>query len=62
MMGFEAITLAPYARNLINTDLLTADELDWVNAYLAKVQKEIGPRLADYPKTQAWLEHACAPF
>ena len=62
MMGFEPVTLAPYARNLINTDLLTAEEIEWVNAYLAKVLAEIGPRLAEYPKTQTWLTAACAPI
>ncbi len=60
MHGFETLTLAPIDRRMIRTDLLTADELDWMNAYHARVLAEIGPMLDG--ETLAWLERACAPL
>lgn len=60
MMGFETLTLAPYDRRLIDVSLLTADEIRWVNAYHARVKKEIGPALKS--KDKAWLGEATAPL
>ena len=41
MMGFETLTLAPFNRRLIVPELLTAGELEWLNAYHARVCKEL---------------------
>lgn len=62
MMGFETLTLAPLARHLIDTDLLTHDEIQWVHNYHARVNKVIGAQLSDYPDVKNWLEKACAPL
>ena len=53
MMSFETITLAPFDRRLINAELLTTDEIAWVDAYHARVARTIGPRLSGADK--AWL-------
>ena len=58
MLGFRELTLAPIDRNLIDTGLLDATERDWLNAYHARVQAEIGPQLDD--AGQAWLAAATA--
>ena len=60
MLGFHPITLAPIAANLIQLERLSSDELDWLNAYHARVWEEIGPRLSGAVKD--WLEKACAPL
>ena len=60
MLGFETLTLAPIARELIVKQLLTKDELAWVNAYHARVLDEIGPQLDGEAKV--WLEAATAPI
>ena len=60
MLGFETLTLAPIDRRLIEPDLLSAAERDWLNAYHARVRAEIGPRL-DEAEDKAWLEAATAP-
>jgi Xaa-Pro aminopeptidase len=39
---------------------LTADELDWLNAYHARVLAETGPLVDD--ETLKWLEAATAPI
>ena len=58
MLGFHPITLAPIAANLIELELLTAEERAWLNAYHARVWAEIGPRMEGEVKD--WLKTACA--
>jgi Xaa-Pro aminopeptidase len=58
MMGFETLTLVPIDRRLITKELLTKDELGWINAYHARVRVEIGPEIG--PENQSWLEAATA--
>ncbi|GLK57477.1 Xaa-Pro aminopeptidase [Methylopila capsulata] len=60
MYGFETLTLAPIDRRAIVSELLTAEERAWLDAYHARVLAEIG-RLVD-PATAAWLEATCAPL
>lgn len=60
MLGFETLTLAPIARELIVKKMLSKDELDWINAYHARVWAEIGPQLDGDAK--AWLEAATKPL
>jgi Xaa-Pro aminopeptidase len=59
MMWFETLTLCPIDRRLIEPALLSGDELDWLNAYHARVLREIGPFLegAEFE----WLKSDCAP-
>jgi len=60
MLGFETLTLAPIARDLIVRQLLTKEEIAWVNAYHARVWDKIGPQLEGDAKT--WLEAATKPL
>ena len=60
MHGFETLTLAPIDRRMIRIDLLTAEELEWLDAYHARVLAEIGPMLDG--ETLGWLEKVCAPL
>ena len=60
MMGFETLTLAPFDRRLVKADMLTRDELAWLNAYHAEVRKRIASELE--PEDRAWLEAATAPI
>ncbi|OQR87736.1 xaa-Pro aminopeptidase [Achlya hypogyna] len=46
---FETITMCPIQRRLINTALLTADELAWLNAYHATVRTKLAPLLVGAP-------------
>ncbi len=57
MLGFETLTLAPLERRLIDTKLMSAEEIAWVDAYHARVLAEIGPGLE--PSELAFLEEAC---
>ncbi|MCW8086926.1 aminopeptidase P family protein [Sabulicella glaciei] len=57
-LEFETLTLAPYARALVVPAMLTEAERDWVDAYHARVLREVGPALAEADR--AWLEGECA--
>ena len=60
MLGFETITFAPIAQNLVETALLSSAEADWLDAYHAAVFAKLSPGMdAD---ERAWLEAACAPL
>ena len=59
-LHFETLTLAPIDRNLVDVSLLSAEELAWLNAYHARVLKEIGPQV-DAP-IRMWLGRATAPL
>tara|TARA_R110000868_G_scaffold4155_38_gene25610 strand:- start:3324 stop:5294 length:1971 start_codon:yes stop_codon:yes gene_type:complete len=58
-MAFETITLAPIDRNLIDADMLTADERVWLNAYHARVRDTLGPLVDD--ETRDWLKTVTVP-
>ncbi len=60
MMGFETLTLAPIDRRLIDTAMLTRDELDWLNLYHDRVRETLGPLVDE--QTRKWLEGATAPL
>ncbi|TRD00846.1 aminopeptidase P family protein [Mesorhizobium sp. WSM4303] len=60
MHSFETLTLAPIDVRLIRTDLLQREELQWLDAYHARVLAEIGQMLDG--ETLAWLEKATAPL
>jgi Xaa-Pro aminopeptidase len=60
MLGFDTLTLCPIDRRLIDTQLMTADELTWLDTYHARVMKEIGDFLEG--DELAWLKEACAPL
>ena len=60
LFGFEVLTLAPIDLALIETSILTAEEIEWLNAYHARVKAEIGPLVDD--ATRAWLETATQPI
>ncbi len=60
MHGFHTLTLAPLARDLIDTDMLTKTERHYVDTYHARVLEEIGPEFDGDIKQ--WLEAACRPL
>ena len=55
---FETLTLAPIDRNLLDLELLTPAERNWLNAYHQQVRKTVGP-LVD-AEVRSWLDSATA--
>jgi len=58
MLGFENLTLAPFDLRLIVPALLSATERDWLNAYHARVRRELASHLRE--RDAKWLEAATA--
>jgi len=57
---FETFTLCPIDLNLIERDLLTADEITWLNDYHKTVREVLGEHLDQAERE--WLESATAPI
>jgi Xaa-Pro aminopeptidase len=60
MLAFETLTFAPIERRLIAPSLLTSKELQWLNAYHARVLEVVGPQLGE--EERQWLEAKVAPI
>jgi Xaa-Pro aminopeptidase len=58
--AFETLTLAPIDRRLVVTDMLTRDEMDWLDGYHARVAQILSPLVDD--ETRAWLAAATRPL
>ncbi|MEL7106439.1 MAG: aminopeptidase P family protein [Pseudomonadota bacterium] len=58
-LAFRTLTYAPIDRRLIDVAALSPDARDWLNAYHARVNQLISPRVTD--TTRAWLELATQP-
>jgi Xaa-Pro aminopeptidase len=56
---FETLTLAPIDRRLVDTRLMTGEEIDWLNAYHTEVRETLTPLVVE--ETRAWLCEATAP-
>ena len=56
MLGFETLTFAPIARDLIDLRLLQPGEIAWLDAYHARVRKVLSPKLDAADKR--WLRDA----
>ncbi|MGL4495502.1 MAG: aminopeptidase family protein P, partial [Beijerinckiaceae bacterium] len=60
MYGFETITLAPIDTRLIDSSLMTRDEIAWLDAYHARVRESLAPQLEG--TALAWLMQATEPL
>jgi Xaa-Pro aminopeptidase len=58
--GFENLTWAPIDRTLVDTSLLTREELRWWDEYHARVLEIVGPQLEG--DALAWVRGTCAPL
>jgi len=58
--AFDTLTLAPIDRRLVLPELLTGEEIAWLDHYHARVVETLSPRID--PETRAWLEAATRPL
>ena len=56
-LKMEPLTLFPIDRKAIDVDMMTREELDYLNDYHQKVYKALAPHVE--PETLPWLEEAC---
>ncbi|MHB8080441.1 MAG: aminopeptidase P family protein [Candidatus Krumholzibacteriia bacterium] len=57
---WDVVTLCPLDRRLVDRRLLTPRERAWLNAYHARVYRELRPHLD--PEHRAWLKSATRPI
>ena len=58
MLSFETLTFAPIDRNLIDTKLLTREELQWLDSYHTQVLQNVGSFMVG--EALVWMKKACA--
>lgn len=57
---FETLTLCHFERKLIDTNLLTDREIEWVNTYHKRVYEKLSPRLDE--NVSSWLKEKTRPL
>lgn len=60
LLSFETLTLVPIDRRPIAPGLLTPQEVQWLDAYHARVRETLSPHLDE--ATRSWLELATRPL
>ncbi len=60
MLAFDTLTRVPFDRRLIDTNLLSHDERDWIDRYHLATLDLMMAELDEH--TLAWLQQACAPL
>ncbi len=58
--AFETLTLCPICRKGIDLNMLTDEEISWINAYHAEVYRQIASALT--PAEQEWLRDQTRPL
>lgn len=59
MLGFEALTLVPFDNRLLLPELLSAQELAWLDAYHCRVREALSPLLGEADRE--WLAQVTRP-
>ena len=58
-LKFAHLTQIPIQKNLINLAIMTAAELDWLDAYHDEVLQKVAPLLEEGSPAMKWLVRSC---
>lgn len=58
-LKFAKLTMIPIQKSLIDLELMTEVELDWLDDYHAEVLAKVGPRLDESSPAMVWLRTSC---
>ncbi|XP_060904430.1 xaa-Pro aminopeptidase 2 [Labrus mixtus] len=63
-MTFDTVSLVPYDRKLIDTSLLSSEQLRWLNNYYETIRRLVGPELDKQKlhKEKDWMLKNTEPF
>ena len=61
-LKFNKLTMIPIQKDLINTDMMTKDELDWLDRYHEEVFAKVSPLLEEGSPAIEWLKKSCEPI
>lgn len=56
MLEFETLTLAPFDLRLVDKEIMTTAEIEWLNGYHKRVRETLSPMLSE--SEQTWLAQA----
>ncbi len=59
-LQFETLTLCPIDTRLVDTSMMSADELMWLDSYHAEVRRRVGPHVSG--AALAWLTERTQPI
>lgn len=59
-LTFAKLTVIPIQKNLINLNLMTVEELDWLDSYHELVWEKVSPLLETDSPAMEWLEKSCS--
>ena len=60
-MGFKRLTHIPFQKKMLKLELLSDNELGWINSYHKEVREKVGPLLKS-DRASAWLDCATSPL
>ncbi|KAG5458769.1 MAG: peptidase M24, structural domain-containing protein [Olpidium bornovanus] len=61
-LRFEHVTHVPIAqRKMLDTSILSAEEIQWIDNYHRECLEKVGPLLKDGSPAKKWLERECLP-
>ncbi|KAK1167472.1 xaa-Pro aminopeptidase 2 [Acipenser oxyrinchus oxyrinchus] len=63
-LTFETVSLVPYDRKLINTALMSREQIEWLDAYSQKIRSEVVPELVrqGLKEEHDWVMKHTEPF
>ena len=61
-LRFNDLTMVPIQKKLMVTEMLSIEELEWIDTYHAKVWEAIGSRVPEGSTTKDWLREATSPL
>ena len=61
-LKFGKLTLIPIQKNLIKLEIMTEDELDWLDSYHEEVLQKVKPLLEEGSAAMGWLVKSCEPI
>lgn len=61
-LEFDTLTRVPFCRDLINPELLSPSEKEWINKYHSTIWNELSPSFVKCSVEYAWLKRQTLPF
>uniref|UniRef100_A0A8D3D4Q4 X-prolyl aminopeptidase (aminopeptidase P) 2, membrane-bound n=1 Tax=Scophthalmus maximus TaxID=52904 RepID=A0A8D3D4Q4_SCOMX len=63
-LTFDTVSLVPYDRKLIDTSLLSSEQLQWLNKYYEMIRRLVGPELdrQELHEAKDWMLRHTEPF
>ena len=58
----DVMNRCPIHKNLVDVNLLNAEEKKWLNEYHAETWEKVSPLLRNDERALKWLERECAPL